>query len=54
MKGTPGHDKVVSAFGPEILNKDGEVNRRALGAIVFNDEVRLTEQMLHGGHLRLI
>lgn len=39
-KGTVGYDKVVGTFGSGILNSDGEVNRRALGAIVFSDEVR--------------
>lgn len=35
-----GYDKVVGTFGSGILNSDGEVNRRSLGAIVFSDEVR--------------
>lgn len=40
-KGTVGYDKVVSTFGSGILNSDGEVNRRALGAIVFSDETKM-------------
>lgn len=40
-KGTLGYDKVVSTFGSGILNSDGEVNRRALGAIVFSDETNM-------------
>lgn len=39
-KGTVGYDKVVGTFGSGILNSEGEVNRRALGTIVFSDEVR--------------
>lgn len=40
-KGTLGYDKVVGTFGSGILNSDGEVNRRALGAIVFSDETKM-------------
>lgn len=40
-KGTVGYDKVVSTFGSGILNSEGEVNRRALGAIVFSDETKM-------------
>lgn len=40
-KGTVGYDKVVGTFGSGILNSDGEVNRRALGAIVFSDETKM-------------
>ncbi|XP_062614699.1 bifunctional coenzyme A synthase-like [Saccostrea cucullata] len=46
VKGTPGYDKVVSTFGTGILGEDGEVNRRALGAIVFSDEAKM--QTLNG------
>lgn len=45
-KGTVGYDKVVGTFGSGILNDDGEVNRRALGAIVFSDETKM--QTLNG------
>lgn len=40
-KGTVGYDKVVGTFGSGILNSDGEVNRRSLGAIVFSDETKM-------------
>lgn len=40
-KGTVGYDKVVGTFGSGILNSEGEVNRRALGAIVFSDETKM-------------
>ncbi len=38
--GTEGHAAVVEAFGPEILTPEGELDRPALGAIVFGDEER--------------
>lgn len=41
VKGTVGYDKVVGTFGRGILSGDGEVNRRALGAIVFSDETKM-------------
>ena len=37
-KGTPCYDKIVSAFGPRVLRKDGAIDRKALGAIVFRKE----------------
>ncbi|OMO81875.1 Dephospho-CoA kinase [Corchorus olitorius] len=36
-KGTGGYKKVVAAFGPEILQDDGQVDRLQLGRIVFSD-----------------
>ncbi|KAL9228176.1 hypothetical protein vseg_003784 [Gypsophila vaccaria] len=36
-KGTGGWKKVVKAFGDEILQPDGEVDRPKLGRIVFSD-----------------
>ena len=35
-RGSVGFDQVISAFGDEIL-QDGDINRRALGEIVFSD-----------------
>lgn len=37
-KGMPAYDMIVKVFGEEILQKNGEINRKALGKIVFNDE----------------
>lgn len=37
-KGTPGLDRVVEAFGPDILTEDGHLDRPKMGSIVFNDE----------------
>jgi dephospho-CoA kinase len=33
--GTPGFDRVVAAFGPEIIGPDGFIDRRILGEKVF-------------------
>ena len=38
MPGTPGLKAVTEAFGEEILNGDGTLNRQQLGALVFADE----------------
>src|SRR4051812_24272609 len=48
-KGTPGLERVVNAFGTEILTPDGEMDRRAVGAIVFEDEEkrRVLEGIVH-------
>lgn len=48
-KGTPGLDRVIEAFGPELLTADGHLDRPALGAIVFNDpdKRRLLESIVH-------
>lgn len=35
--GTPGHQRVVEAFGPEVLTKGGSVDREALADVVFQD-----------------
>lgn len=45
VKGTPGFEKVVEAFGEEIIVEDGEINRKTLGAKVFADKSKL--QMLN-------
>jgi len=41
-RGTPGFDAVVALFGDEIL-KEGDIDRRALGDIVFKDAVKRKE-----------
>src|SRR5688500_5746621 len=35
--GTEGHRLVVAAFGPSIVDREGAIDRKALGAIVFAD-----------------
>jgi dephospho-CoA kinase len=37
-KGTPGLDKVVERFGRDVLTPEGELDRPAVAAIVFEDE----------------
>ena len=37
-KGTPGLAAVVEEFGPELLGADGELDRAAMGSLVFTDE----------------
>jgi len=48
-QGTPGLDAVVEAFGPELLTDDGELDRPAMGALVFGDEAarRKLESIVH-------
>ncbi|XP_052555963.1 bifunctional coenzyme A synthase [Tympanuchus pallidicinctus] len=41
LPGSQAHGHVVAAFGAEILNKDGTINRKALGAKVFGNQERL-------------
>ena len=42
-KGTSAHGKVVAAFGKKVTNKDGSIDRAALGKIIFSDaEARKT------------
>ena len=38
MPGSPGLLAITQAFGEEILNPDGTLNRKQLGAVVFGDE----------------
>lgn len=47
--GTPVHAAIVSAFGPEVLAPDGEIDRRRLGDIVFADPAALArlEAIIH-------
>jgi len=40
LPGTPGLKVVTEAFGEEILNPDGTLNRKQLGALVFADEAQ--------------
>jgi dephospho-CoA kinase len=49
MPGTPGLKTVVEAFGEDILNPDGTLNRKQLAAVVFGDEAKRQRlnQILH-------
>lgn len=40
MPGTPGLRAITEEFGEEVLNPDGTLNRKQLGALVFADESR--------------
>ena len=37
-QGTPGLEKVVSEFGDDVLNAEGELDRPKMASIVFGDE----------------
>jgi dephospho-CoA kinase len=47
--GTDGLGEVVDAFGPDVLTDDGELDRPAMGAIVFADpeKRRVLEAIIH-------
>jgi len=47
--GQPATEAVLERFGPGVVSSGGVVDRRALGAIVFNnqDERRWLEQLVH-------
>ena len=32
-------EEIVETFGSEVLNENGEINRKALGTVVFSDKV---------------
>jgi len=38
MPGTRGLNAITEAFGEQVLNPDGTLNRKQLGAVVFSDE----------------
>lgn len=40
-QGRPAYSETVSAFGKDILQPDGEIDRKELAAIVFSDSARL-------------
>jgi dephospho-CoA kinase len=48
-KGTPVYNDIVAAFGPAILDRAGEIDRKALGSIVFSDPAQLhrLENIVH-------
>ena len=47
--GTPGLTEIVEAFGPSVLTEDGELDRPAMGALVFADPARrkVLEGIIH-------
>lgn len=40
LKGTACYERIVKEFGQEIVSKNGEIQRRSLGSIVFSNPVR--------------
>src|SRR5689334_6449103 len=46
MPGTPGLKALTEAFGEEILNTDGTLDRKQLGAVIFADQSK-REQLNH-------
>jgi dephospho-CoA kinase len=54
--GQPAFDEVLAAFGNEILDADGKVNRAKLGSVVFTDEQKRARlnQILHPRILKLV
>lgn len=48
-KGEPTLNKIVEAFGEEILTSDGEMDRAKVGAIIFNDKEKrnLLNSIIH-------
>lgn len=40
-KGTEGYNKIFSAFGPRFFSPDGQLNRKKLGELVFNNALEL-------------
>jgi len=49
MPGQPAHTRIVYEFGPEVLQADGQLDRKRLGAIVFADALKRKrlEQITH-------
>ena len=49
MPGTPGLAALTGAFGREILNPDGSLNRKQMAAVVFADEEKRQQlnRLLH-------
>jgi len=47
--GSPGLEAVAAAFGREVLNADGTLNRQQLGVLIFADEEKRKQlnQLLH-------
>ncbi|OXB71287.1 UNVERIFIED_CONTAM: hypothetical protein H355_005758 [Colinus virginianus] len=41
LPGSAAHGRLVAVFGAEILNKDGTINRKVLGAKVFGNQEQL-------------
>jgi len=55
-KGTAEHGKIARTFGPEILNERGNIDRKALAGVVFNDKraLKKLEAIIHPGVVKHI
>ena len=51
LKGGIAYNEVIQAFGKLILQKDGEINRKTLGTVVFKnqDRLKILEGIIHPG-----
>jgi len=49
LRGFPAYNEVLAAFGRDILQENGEISRKKLGAIVFADKTKLAvlSQIVH-------
>jgi dephospho-CoA kinase len=49
LPGGPGYLKVIEAFGHEVMQPGGDIDRKRLGEIVFKDgeRLRVLEQIVH-------
>jgi dephospho-CoA kinase len=56
LRGQPGYEPVVKAFGPGILGDSGEIDRSKLGAEVFGNSSKLERlnRLLHPEVIRTI
>ena len=56
LRGQPGYEPVIQAFGRDILGDAGEIDRSKLGTLVFGDRSKLDQlnQLLHPEVLRTI
>lgn len=48
-KGTPGYESVIKRFGKDVLSANGEINRQALGELIFTNRSsrEWLEQLIH-------
>lgn len=49
LKGHPCYEKIVDILGEEVLDPDGEINKRMMAIVIFSDpeKKRLVEAVLH-------